>query len=178
MTVVFVGGSRAARLNKDVRDRLDRIISQGHRVVVGDANGVDKAVQAHLAAREYRNVVVFCSGDIARNNVGDWDLHSVSVPGKKKDRRFYSVKDRVMAEKATHGLMIWDGESVGTLQNVLRLVQQGKPVVLFEVKGHRFSNLRSVGDWQAFSLDTASRAPAEAERAVREEAPEAQASLI
>jgi hypothetical protein len=36
-----------------------------------------------------------------------------------------------MAAQATVGLMLWDGESRGTLLNVLRLVAQGKPVVVY-----------------------------------------------
>ena len=178
MTIVFVGGSRMARLNQDVRERLDRIMGLGHHVVVGDANGVDKAVQTHLASRAYLNVVVYCSGNQPRNNVGGWTLRAVSVDGKKRDRLYYSAKDRVMTQEATHGLMIWDGESVGTLQNVLRLLQQGKPVVLYEAKDHSFSSLKSVNDWKAFRSSVSSSAAEEAERAVNDEAPGSQASFL
>lgn len=177
MTTVFVGGSRTARLNQDVRQRLDRIIDQRHHVVVGDANGVDKAVQAYLASKAYRQVVVYCSGDEARNNVGSWPLHPVAAYGQRRDRRFYSMKDRAMAEHATHGLMIWDGDSIGTLQNVLRMVKRGKPVVLYEVKCHSVSTLRSVHDWRSFSGSASSRAPFEAERSVDAEGSESQFSL-
>jgi hypothetical protein len=36
-----------------------------------------------------------------------------------------------MAQEATVGFMLWDGESRGTLLNVLRLVAQEKPVVVY-----------------------------------------------
>ncbi len=166
-----------ARLNRDVRERLDRMVAQGHQVVVGDASGIDKAVQTHLASRHYRKVVVYCSGDHPRNNVGGWPLRAVAAHGHKRDRRFYSIKDRAMAEHATHGLMVWDGDSVGTLQNVLRMVKKGKPVVLYEVKHHTVSNLKSVHDWHDFRAAVSSHAPWEAERAVDAEASESQFSL-
>ena len=78
MTTVFLGGSRRiARLSAPIRHRLDRIIEKGFRVVVGDANGADKAIQRHLDARRYGNVQVFCTGGICRNNIGAWDVRSV-----------------------------------------------------------------------------------------------------
>ena len=66
---VFIGGSRAvSKLNASIRDRIeDVVINRGHTVIVGDANGADKAVQQYLADRHYRHVVVFCMEN-CRNN--------------------------------------------------------------------------------------------------------------
>jgi hypothetical protein len=70
MTTVFIGGSRAvARLNPMVREKLDDLMRRGCRILIGDANGADKAVQQHYAERGYRNLVVYCM-DRCRNNVG------------------------------------------------------------------------------------------------------------
>jgi hypothetical protein len=42
-----------------------------------------------------------------------------------------------MAAEASVGLMLWDGESHGTLMNVLRLAAAGKPVVIYmQPQGH------------------------------------------
>jgi hypothetical protein len=52
MVSVFVAGSRAlSRLNPQLRERLDNIIRQNLTVLIGDANGADKAVQGYLAKR-------------------------------------------------------------------------------------------------------------------------------
>ena len=73
MTTVFVGGSRrVSELSAEVRERLDNIMEGKFTVVIGDATGADKAVQRYLYDKHYRNVEVFCSGGICRNNVGDW----------------------------------------------------------------------------------------------------------
>src|SRR5215831_18637941 len=49
MNTVFIGGSRhVSRLPSEVKKRLDNVVASGHRVIVGDANGADKAVQKHF----------------------------------------------------------------------------------------------------------------------------------
>jgi len=46
VTRVFIGGSRRIRrLEAEVRRRLDRIVEKGLPVIIGDANGADKAVE-------------------------------------------------------------------------------------------------------------------------------------
>ena len=45
-SIVFVAGSRQiSRLPAEVRSRLDTMIEKGFQILVGDANGADKAVQ-------------------------------------------------------------------------------------------------------------------------------------
>jgi hypothetical protein len=150
MTKVFIGGSRRiSRLNADVRKRLDRIIEKGFPVLIGDANGADKAVQRYLQSRRYERVEVFCSEGVCRNNAGNWPVRAVPAREGKRGFNFYATKDRVMADEATVGFMIWDGKSVGTLANVFRLVNQHKKVVLYTVPRKQFSNLADEGDWRA-----------------------------
>jgi hypothetical protein len=151
MTTVFIGGSRSiSRISEKVQQRLERIIAGKLPVIVGDANGTDKAVQKYLSDKSYRNVEIFCSGETARNNVGDWPLRKVSSNGIK-NFDFYAAKDRVMTHEATVGFMIWDGRSVGTLLNVKRLLGSHKKVVVYEAPTDRFWELKSVADWQSFA---------------------------
>ena len=52
MTRVFIGGSRqVTRLTADVQRRIDKIIEQGFSILVGDANGVDKATAETINGR-------------------------------------------------------------------------------------------------------------------------------
>lgn len=132
MTKVFIGGSRKiSRLDPDVQRRLDRIIEKALPVVIGDANGADKAVQGYFHLRGYGSVEVFCSGESPRNNLGGWPIRAVHPGHSRKDFDHYATKDREMALQATVGLMLWGGESRGTLLNILRLVAQQKPVVVY-----------------------------------------------
>src|ERR1700678_1919666 len=134
MTTVFLGGSRhVSRLNDEVRARIDNMIERGFAIVIGDANGADKALQSYLKNRGYRNVQVYCSGGHCRNNLGEWAVHAAKAETRERSFDFYSVKDRAMAQAATVGLMVWDGKSVGTLCNVLRLLSQKKKAAVHTV---------------------------------------------
>lgn len=153
MTKVFIGGSRRiSRLDAEVQRRIDRMIEKRLPVIVGDANGADKAVQDYLRSKDYDLVEVFCSGGACRNNRGGWPTRTVPVPsgGKRKDFSFYATKDRAMAEEATVGLMLWDSESVGTVMNVLRLIQRHKKVVVYVAPKHDFVDVKSERDWEDF----------------------------
>jgi hypothetical protein len=109
-------------------------------------------VQEYLRTKDHALVEVFCSGDSCRNNRGGWPTRTVPVPrsGKQKDFSFYATKDRPMAEEATVGLMLWDSESVGTVMNVLRLIQRHKKVVVYVAPKHEFVDVKSENDWQQF----------------------------
>lgn len=151
MNTLFIGGSRhVSRLPPDVKKRLDNVISSGHRVIVGDANGADKAIQKYFHDAAYDNVTVFCSGDRYRNNLGRWETHYVYPSENQKGFHFYAAKDREMAKEADFGLMIWDGKSPGTVLNVLRLVRAGKIVVLFNVPDKRAINIKTITHWEEF----------------------------
>ena len=142
MTKVFIGGSRRlSKLNKDVKRRLDNIIEKGFTVVVGDANGVDKAVQQYLASKHHENVVVFCMAGQCRNNLGKWPTRDITAAPSARGFAYFSTKDRVMVEEADYGLMLWDGKSRGTLTNIVDLVRQGRPVVVYVAPAKAFATL-------------------------------------
>jgi hypothetical protein len=153
MTKVFVGGSRRiSRLNADVRDRLDRIIEKGLTIIVGDANGADKAVQTYLKGRHYNSVEVFCAGHSCRNNIGSWPTRKVAADNLK-GFDFYAEKDRAMADEASYGLMVWDGESIGTLMNIVRLLRQKKPAAVFVSPAKKFIDLHTADEFRYFVFD-------------------------
>ena len=147
MKSVFIGGSRhISRLSSDVRDRLDNMIAQNLQILIGDANGADRAVQQYLSSRDYENVQVFCMKGHCRNNVGVWPVVEVSAPKGVKGAEFYSLKDQEMTVKASVGLMLWDGKSTGTLANIIRLIEQQKPVVVYQAKLHELSTIKTTED--------------------------------
>jgi probable addiction module antidote protein len=74
----------------------------------------------------------------------------VDAPKSAKGFQFYAAKDREMAREADFGLMIWDGKSLGTVLNVLRLVRAGKISVLFNVPEKAALNIKSTDQWEAF----------------------------
>jgi probable addiction module antidote protein len=151
MNTVFIGGSRdVSRLPANARERLNNVIESGFPVLVGDANGVDKAVQKHLLEAKYDQVTVFCSGGTCRNNLGQWKTTNITVAKNARGFEFYAAKDREMARTADFGLMIWDGKSAGTILNVLRLVRAGKKAVLINASEKSATTFKTAKDWEVF----------------------------
>lgn len=151
MNAIFIGGSRhISRLPPAVKKRIDNVVTSDHHVLVGDANGADKAVQKHLLESRYDKVTVFCSSLSPRNNLGNWPVRRVSPAEGAKGFHLHAAKDREMAREADFGLMIWDGKSPGTVLNVLRLTQAGKISVLFNAQAKVVVNVRSVEGWRTF----------------------------
>ena len=165
MKTVFIGGSRKlSRLNEQIRSKLAEITERKLHVLVGDANGADRAVQAQLRDWGYESVTVFFVGSAPRNNEGAWPTERVAVSASAGGRDYYGAKDVVMARTAEAGLMIWDGESKGTLANVKNLVREHKPVAVYVSKQRRFRNVRSEAELRELSsLDSSERASSESE---------------
>jgi hypothetical protein len=146
-STIFVAGSRQiSRLPAEVKTRLDTMIEKGFQILVGDANGADKAVQRYFAEKAYPNVLVHCMKDHCRNNVGSWPTRHVEAPRGAKGFDYYSLKDRAMSEAAGYGLMLWDGKSKGTVNNVVNLSRDHKPVVVYVAPTRQFRTIKSFDD--------------------------------
>lgn len=147
MTTVFLSGSRKiSRLNEQIRQRIKNITDQEFLIIMGDANGADKALQKHLADIDYHHVLLFCSGQVCRNNVGNWNVKHVAVDSKLKGREFYTQKDKAMAVEADYGLILWDGKSLGSISNLIELLKQKKPVVVYFAPDKQFYSLTHLDD--------------------------------
>ena len=147
---VFLSGSRKiSRLNDCIRARIDNVVAKRLHVVVGDANGADKAMQTYLADKRYSAVTVYCANGQCRNNIGQWDVKAVSVAPGLTGRDFYTQKDVAMAEDADYGLVLWDGKSVGSINNILELAKRGKKVVVYLSIDQQFITLKVPADVSA-----------------------------
>ena len=51
-----------------------------------------------------------------------------------------------MAEIAEFGLMLWDGNSKGTINNVVNLLRRSMPVIVYVVPTKSFETVRSMKD--------------------------------
>ena len=134
MGKVFISGSiHISSLPPQAIEKIDSIISQNLDVLIGDAKGVDLAVQKYLYKKNYKNVTVYYAGSEIRNNVGQWRTKNVLPENGEKGRDLYTLKDRLMAKDTDYGLMVWDSESKGTLNNILLMDKLNKKfVVVFD----------------------------------------------
>lgn len=147
MTTVFLSGSRhLSRINDKIRGRIRNMAAGRLHIIVGDANGADKAMQAYLAEQGYSDVTVYCSGMHCRNNIGEWATKRIDVEPKLRGRDFYAQKDKAMAKKADIGFVLWDGKSTGSVANALELLKADKKVVVYYAPEKEFYNLSSMSD--------------------------------
>jgi len=151
ISAIFIGGSRhIVAIPADAVRRIEHIMERGHCVIVGDAPGADAAVQRYMKASNYHQVTVFCTGRRCCHNLGDWPTRHITPPVHARGFQFYGAKDRAMARSADFGLMLWDGKSLGTLANTLRLARLGKATVLFDASRGSAFTIRTSQEWHGF----------------------------
>lgn len=144
---IFIAGAKSINsLDAFVQKKLMSICQKNYDVVVGDCYGVDSLVQKFYANVGYRNIEIFASNGKARNNVGNWTVHNVPVPASVRGFEFYKQKDIAMANTADYGFMIWDGESKGTLNNMINLISRNKPVMVYLINQKKVLTVENTED--------------------------------
>ena len=130
---IFISGSKSISMLPELaKTFIDQFIENGDEILVGDCYGIDAVVQKYLESKGFSNVTVYCSGVIPRNNfTSSAKIHSCAEAAKGlTGRAFHYVKDIQMAKDCDQALMIWDGKSKGTAENLNRIKEMGKPFVL------------------------------------------------
>jgi len=124
---VFISGSiKIQKLPLAAIQKIESIILKGYTILIGDAYGADYLVQKYLFDNKYYNVIIYFAGEKIRNNIGNWEKKAVENTMNKKGRDLYTIKDIEMAKDADCGLMIWDGKSKGTLNNIIEMKKANK----------------------------------------------------
>ncbi|WP_077198119.1 hypothetical protein [Thermosipho affectus] len=146
--LIFISGSISIKyLPEDVTKELDKIIENKYHVLVGDAKGVDSLVQKYFKEKNYKNVSVVTVCGKPRNLLDkDFKVINVDVPenyGSNK-RELFMVKDKWMAEKANYFLVIWDGKSKGSFNNIINGIRQNKDVNVYLLPEKKFVSKENI----------------------------------
>lgn len=150
-SAVFISGSLSITvLPEPVIERIGGIVMRGLPVLIGDARGADRTVQRYLSDRDVDAVMVYCSGDGPRNNLGKWPTRNIPSSGAKGTAAYHAPKDAAMARDASFGLVIWDGRSRGSLANIHRMAQRRCFILIWFGPETRFITLRSDSDRDSF----------------------------
>lgn len=131
MKVVLAGSIKFHALPDEVIQLLENLLDANVEFLIGDARGIDTEFQRYLKVKTYPSVRVFFSGLALRTNLGLWPATPVRAAGNARGAALHGAKDRHMTGIASEGVMVWDGESVGTIANVLDLLDQEKRCFLF-----------------------------------------------
>ncbi len=147
MHKIFISGSmRIRNLDNNVLHRINNIIDSDYQVIVGDADGVDSSIQKYLKTKNSKSVVVYCSGEQPRNNMGNWITQKINTNATPGTRAFFTAKDIKMAEDCDYGLMVWDTKSTGTLNNAIELFKRKKISLVYINKAKEFLKVKEVSD--------------------------------
>lgn len=155
MPKVFISGSRQISfLPSQTQESLETIISRKFEILLGDSEkGVDAFVALYLAHQNYENVSIYTIHDRPRFGIcqtqletssRQWSINRLNPDNSDSKTRVEqeTKKDRAMGEIADYGLAIWQptylnqrfknkAVSSGTLRNMIQLLLNNKPVVLF-----------------------------------------------
>ena len=130
---IFISGSKSiSKLPDLAKTFIDQFIKNNDEILIGDCYGVDVVVQKYIESKGYNSVTIYCSGVSPRNNfTSSAKIHSCAEAAKGlTGSEFHYVKDIQMANDCNQALMIWDGKSKGTAENLKRIKEMGKPFVV------------------------------------------------
>lgn len=130
---IFISGSKTiSKLPDLAKTFIDQFLENGDEILIGDCYGVDAVVQKYIESKGFNNVTIYCSGATPRNNfTSNAKIHSCVEAAKGlTGSAFHYVKDIQMANDCDQALMIWDGKSKGTAENLKRIKEMGKPFVV------------------------------------------------
>jgi hypothetical protein len=155
------------KINTEVLERINNVIELGYQVLVGDADGVDTSIQNYLLEKKAKSVLVYCTGDQPRNNIGKWPVNRIQTKYSPGTRAYFTAKDLEMAEDCDYGLMIWDTKSTGTLSNGIELLKRDKKTLVFVNKERKFIKVKSVSDLEDLISYMSESAKEKADKKIR-----------
>lgn len=136
---VFISGKVKfdEKIPKSVEKEIDSMIKKQANIIIGDAPGADTRVQDYLAKKKYEKVKVYSTDQIARNNVGNWDVEYIRGGNDLDEKAWRAQKDIAMTKIATKGFAISsedDRPDSATSLNIKRLTEQNSPVRMYDYK--------------------------------------------
>lgn len=147
---VFVSGSSKTetkgnpyyrkRLSREIRKDLKKHMRRKHKIIVGDAPGIDRQTQNYLKKKRYKNVEVYGPGKKVRYKANKkWVDHAIDAPKyEPMSPEWLRQKDIAMTKAADEGLsVILDEGAKATRNNIDRLISQNKEVKVYELNKNK-----------------------------------------
>ncbi len=133
MNKVFISGSISIKkLPASVKESISKIVSQNMQIFLGDADGIDSIVQNYCKSLGYSNVIVYSIYSIPRYIVPGFS-HKYIIPNttSKNERERQSEKDAAMTYDSDFSLIIWNGKSKGSYNNIIRALNENKKAKVY-----------------------------------------------
>ena len=141
MKKVFISGSISIKkLNSEIIESLENIISKNYKVLIGDAPGIDTLIQDFFSKSNYTNVEVYSIFSSPRYKANKNFLSKyINVSSEiKNERERQTYKDEAMSDDSDFSFVIWDGKSKGSFANILRAIDTNKFAKVYYIFEERF----------------------------------------
>ena len=141
MKKVFISGSISIKkLNKEIIESLENIISKKYTVLIGDASGIDTLIQDYFSKMNYTNIEVYSIFSSPRylSNKNFFSKYINVSSEIKNERERQTYKDKAMSDDSDFSLVIWDGKSKGSFANILRAIDSNKFVKVYYTQEEKF----------------------------------------
>ena len=139
---LFISGSISIEsLPKEIDKSLYKAQDNEVTILIGDAPGVDKLIQERLKNNnQYFNVTIYSIYPNPRNIASKkFQAIKVDIPeGLRSERDKQKVKDKKMSEDCDYFLVIWNGKSRGSFNNIKKALEMNKPVKIYLQPQERF----------------------------------------
>jgi hypothetical protein len=148
MSSVFISGSIAIKsIPNSVQNSINMIIDQNIHINVGDADGIDTLIQNYCKGRNYSNLIVYSIYSSPRYKASGFNKKYIVVnTDSKKERERQKEKDEAMTIDSDYSLVIWDGKSKGSYQNILRAINNDKKVKVYLQYENRFLESKEIAN--------------------------------
>lgn len=135
---IFISGSKNIKeFNIEIINVLNRIIKNNNEVLVGDCEGVDTLIHSFMKSKNYKKTTIYHVGTKPRNNHYKFNEVKIKTSSYLTPYQYYQQKDIQMTKDADAGFVIWDEKSNGSKDNICRLMQNGKPVIIYSTKQNK-----------------------------------------
>lgn len=141
MKKVFISGSISTKkLNSEIIESLENIISKEYKVLIGDAPGIDTLIQDFFSKSNYTNVEIYSIFSSPRYRANKNFLSKyINVSSEiKNERERQTYKDEAMSNDSDFSFVIWDGKSKGSYANILRGINSNKFAKVYYIFEERF----------------------------------------
>ncbi|MCK4441065.1 MAG: hypothetical protein KAU90_03605 [Sulfurovaceae bacterium] len=147
MSKVFISGSISIKkLPKQVMESIQTMIKKNMTILVGDASGIDSLVQDFCNKNNYLNVIVYTITSIPRYKANqEFKEKKISVNQDiKSERERQTYKDKAMSEDSIFSLVIWDGSSKGSYNNIIRALENERKVKIYYQETNQYIENKKV----------------------------------
>ncbi len=136
MKKIFISGSIELKiLPKTIIEYLNKLIEKEYQILIGDAYGVDSLVQEFLKKKKLPNVIVYSIYSTPRVlKSTEFTTKKIEIESSlqsKPEKEKQTIKDIKMTEDSDISLIIWNGKSNGSYNNILRAIDKNKEVQIF-----------------------------------------------